>query len=107
MRSMSPDDSPAPRIQRHGHREFSDGTLATLVEALRARTTAHPDNPGLIAFWPGVREERMAAACAELRLRGHPVFQTPVTSSVGKPRTGWAIAAATDEPAWPGLPSTA
>ena len=43
-------------------REFSDETLHELLRALYARTSTHPENPGLIASWPSVREERMAAA---------------------------------------------
>jgi hypothetical protein len=56
-------------------REFSETTLTELLRALRDRTSHHPDNPGLVAFWPGVREDRMAAACSELLGRGHPVFR--------------------------------
>jgi hypothetical protein len=36
------------------------------------RRSSRPDNPGLIAGWPGIRQDRMAAACAELRRRGDP-----------------------------------
>ena len=54
--------------------EFSESTLTDLARALSARTSAQPDNPELIASWPGVHEEHMAAACAELLRRGHPVF---------------------------------
>jgi hypothetical protein len=79
--------------------EFSDRTLDDLLRALRARTTDHPDNPGLIASWPGVREERMAAACAELHRRGHPVFRVFVEGTKhGLTREAWAIAAFTDQP---------
>jgi hypothetical protein len=42
--------------------EFSETTLTELLRALRARTSRHPDNPDLIASWPGVREDRIAAA---------------------------------------------
>jgi hypothetical protein len=81
------------------HPEFSDRTLAGLLDAMRTRTRHHPDNPGLIACWPGVREDRMAAACAELRRRGHPVFRVAIEGGKpGEPREGWAVAAATDEP---------
>jgi hypothetical protein len=81
------------------HPEFSDRTLARPLDAMHARTTEHPDNPGLIACWPGVREDRMAAACAELRRRGHPVFRVSIDGvKPGHPRDGWALAAATDEP---------
>ena len=52
--------------------EFSEDTLSALLEALHERTATHPDNPGLIAAWPHVREERMSAACHLLAGRGHP-----------------------------------
>ncbi len=79
--------------------EFSDRTLTELLVALRARTSAHPDNPGLIACWPGVREERMPAACAELRRRGHPVYRVAIEGAKpGTERASWAVAAETDEP---------
>jgi hypothetical protein len=42
------------------HPEFSEATLTQLLRALRARTSCHPNNPCLIASWPGVREDRMA-----------------------------------------------
>jgi hypothetical protein len=91
------------------HPEFSERVLAELLAALQARTAAHPDNPGLIACWPGVREHRMAAACGELRRRGHPVFRVSIP---GRTRDSWAIAAATDQPvtgqeapAWPTSPA--
>jgi hypothetical protein len=81
------------------HREFSDQTLEQLLNALRARTTAHPDNPGLIAFWPNVREDQMTAACTELRRRGHPVFRVSIESAMpGIARDGWAVSGSTDEP---------
>jgi hypothetical protein len=84
---------------RATHPEFSDRTLHELLRALHARTTEHPDNPGLIASWPGVREERMAAACAELRRRGHPVFRVSIEGAKpGQTRDSWAVAATTDEP---------
>lgn len=81
------------------HPEFSDSALTQLLDALRVRTEGHPDNPGLIACWPVVREERMAAACAELRRRGHPVFRV----SGGDPKgRGWAVAPS--KPAGSGRP---
>jgi hypothetical protein len=84
---------------RATHPEFSDRILTQLLRALHARTTDHPDNPGLIASWPDVREDRMAAACAELRRRGHPVFRVYIEGAkVGLKRETWAIAATTDEP---------
>jgi hypothetical protein len=74
------------------HPEFSEATLTELLRALHARTSAHPDNPGLIASWPGVREDRMAAACTELLRRGHPVFRLPIRSANGgRSRDGWAV----------------
>jgi hypothetical protein len=80
--------------------EFSEPTLTQLLRALRARTSHHPDNPGLIASWPGVREDRMAAACAELLSRGHPVFQAAIASAnPGRSREGWAIRPTAEEPA--------
>jgi hypothetical protein len=84
------------------HPEFSDHALTQLLNALHARTTAHPDNPGLIACWPVVREDRMAAACAELRRRGHPVFRVWIESAnAGEMRTSWAVAAMADDPVGP------
>ena len=77
--------------------EFSE---TELLRALRARTSRHPDNPGLIASWPGVREDRMAAACAELLGRGHPVFRVSIRSAnPARTRDGWALGATTEEPA--------
>jgi hypothetical protein len=80
--------------------EFSETTLTELLRALRARTSRHPDNAGLIASWPGVREDRMAAACAELLNRGHPVFRVSIPSAgPGRTREGWAVRATAEEPA--------
>lgn len=80
--------------------EFSEVALTELLRALRARTSRHPDNPGLIASWPGVREERMPAACAELLSRGHPVFRVSIRSAhLGRSREGWAVRATAEEPA--------
>jgi len=82
--------------------EFSEATLTELLCALRARTSRHPENPGLIASWPGVREDRMAAACAELLSRGHPVFPVSIPSpNLGRPRDGWAVRSTTAEQAFP------
>jgi hypothetical protein len=84
------------------HREFSEATLSDLLCALEARTSGHPDNPGLIALWPSVRDDRMAAACTELLHRGHPLIRVPVRSAhSGKTREGWAIRDATEDPAPP------
>jgi hypothetical protein len=80
--------------------EFSETTLTELLRALRVRTSHHPDNPGLIASWPGVREDGMAAACAELLGRGHPVFRVSIPSTnPARTRAGWAISVTTEESA--------
>jgi hypothetical protein len=81
------------------HREFSEAA-AELLRALRARSASRPDDPGLVASWPAVREDRMAAACAELRRRGHPV-QRVSKPSAKRSSTGdrWAVGVATEEPA--------
>ena len=81
------------------HREFSDAALAELLRALRARSASHPDDPGLVASWPAVRQERMPAACAELRRRGHAVRRVS-NPSAGPSSTGesWVIGVATEEP---------
>jgi hypothetical protein len=80
--------------------EFSEATLTELLRALSARASGDPDNPGLIASWPAVREDRMAAACTELVRRGHAVFRVAIPSAnPGRIRDGWAIRAATEEPA--------
>jgi hypothetical protein len=71
---------------------FSEQTLADLLNALRARAVSRPDNPGLIAFWPGVDERRMPAACAELVRLGYPVERVTIAGPQGgKSRTGWAL----------------
>ena len=75
------------------HPEFSEATLAELLRALRTRTAQRPDDPGLIASWPGVREDRMAAACTELVRRGHDVSRVPVpNTALGRTRNGWTLA---------------
>jgi hypothetical protein len=80
--------------------EFSEATLTELLRALRARASGDPDNPGLIASWPAVREDRMPAACAELLGRGHPVFRVSIPSAnPGRTREGWAVRSTTEEPA--------
>ena len=68
--------------------EFSEEALTELLRALHARTSSHPENPGLVASWPAVRETRMDAACGELAGRGHPVFRIAIP---GRARAGWAI----------------
>jgi hypothetical protein len=71
---------------------FSEQTLADLLQALRDRAASHPDNPGIIASWPAVREHRMAAACAELRRRGHLVQPVSIAGWASeKTRSGWAL----------------
>jgi hypothetical protein len=72
--------------------EFSEETLAELLRAMQARLVSSPDSPGLIACWPGVREERMATACAALADQGHVVKQVTVPSTTGgRPRTAWSL----------------
>jgi hypothetical protein len=72
---------------------FSEQTLADLLSALRARGASRPDNPGLIAFWPGVDERWMAAACAELVRLGYPVQRVTIAGwQGGQSRSGWALA---------------
>jgi hypothetical protein len=78
---------------RSTRQEFSEETLTELLRALRARTSGHPDNPGLVASWPGVPESNMGAACGELAGRGYPVFRVAIP---GRSRHGWAIRSATD-----------
>jgi len=74
--------------------EFSDETLDALLAALHVRAASHPDNPALIACWPGVREERMAAGCRELGRRGHAIRSMPLPGRTpGATRMGWAVAA--------------
>ena len=71
---------------------FSDEVLIGLLRALRARSASHPDNPWLVAFWPGVREEQMAAACGELIRRGHPITSVPLAGlRRGVARCGWTV----------------
>ena len=78
---------------------FSEQTLADLVSALHARAVSHPDNPGLIAFWPAVQEQRMAAACAELVRLGYPVQPVLIAGwQGGKSRSGWALGDSEPEP---------
>jgi hypothetical protein len=77
------------------HPAFSDEALIELLRALRARRASHPDNPGLLACWPVVREQDMAAACAELIHRGHPVKAVALSGqSPGTSRRAWTVVAA-------------
>src|SRR5215212_69434 len=72
---------------------FSDEVLIGLLRALRARSASHPDKPWLVACWPGVQEEQMAAACGELIRRGHAITSVPLAGRRrGAARSGWAVA---------------
>ena len=82
---------------RSTHPEFSEETLSELLRALRARTSARPDNPGLVASWPAVPESRMAAACGELVARGYPIVRIAIP---GRIHDGWAISPTTEGPPW-------
>lgn len=74
---------------------FSDETLSTLLRALRARSATHPESPGLIASWPAVDADGMAAACGELRSRGHAIARVLIPSSVpGRTHIGWSVGGA-------------
>jgi hypothetical protein len=78
-----------------GHPAFSDDALIELLRALRARRATRPDNSGLLACWPAVREQDMAAACAELIRRGHPVMAVALPGHIpGTNRRGWTVVAA-------------
>ena len=71
---------------------FTEQALDALLTALQTRAREAPDNPGLIASWPGVREDRMAAGCAELIRRGHPVKRVAITTrDPGVTRMGWTV----------------
>ena len=71
---------------------FSEEDLAGLLSALRARAEARPDNPGLIAWWPVVPAERMAAACGLLARLGHAVRPVKVTLwDRERTRDGWTL----------------
>ena len=73
--------------------EFSDETLMALLRALRARVAAHPESPGLVAWLPAVKEDRMAAACTELLRRGHTVSRLSMPSALpGSGRDTWSTA---------------
>jgi hypothetical protein len=79
---------------------FSDEVLIGLLRALRARSASHPDAPWLIACWPGVQEEQMAAACGELVRRGHSITSVPLGGRRrGAARSGWRVAADDDRSA--------
>src|SRR4051794_5632105 len=77
-------------------REFSAETMGELLRALHTRASDHPHSPGLIASWPRVPENRMAAACAQLRRHGHAVHEVSIArTSQGQPRSGWAVGGTT------------
>ena len=79
--------------------QFSEAALNELLRALRARTSTHPESPGLIASWPQVPEDRMSAACALLISQGYPLFRVAIpTAKSGTTRNGWALRAETDQP---------
>jgi hypothetical protein len=80
-------------------REFSEAALTELLRALRARSASHPHDPALLASWPAVRADRMAAACAELRRRGHPVqrVSNPAAERTGTAK-GWTVGVASEAP---------
>jgi hypothetical protein len=84
--------------------DFSEAALAELLRALHDRTSKHPDDPGLIASWPAIREDQMAAACAELIRRGHPLFRVLISRpGFVDARDGWAIRAVSDQSIAQGL----
>jgi hypothetical protein len=71
---------------------FSEEDLGDLLSALRARAVSHPDNPGLVACWPAVPAQRMAAACRLLARRGYSVQPVPVAGwEPEKIRDGWTV----------------
>ncbi|MDA0163261.1 ATP-binding protein [Solirubrobacter ginsenosidimutans] len=72
-------------------RGFSAATMDELLRALRARALEHPESPGLVASWPGVIAERMPAACAELRRRGHPVREVALAPEGTDSRRRWTV----------------
>ena len=72
--------------------EFSEEALRKLLRALRARSATHPENPGLIASFPAVSADGMAAACGELRRRGNAISRVSVPSKVpGRDHIGWSV----------------
>jgi hypothetical protein len=78
-------------------KRFTEQVLDDLLAGLQARAQEAPDNPGLIACWPSVREDQMAAGCAELIRRGHPVKRVAIsTRTPGVTRIGWTVSAPSD-----------
>jgi hypothetical protein len=89
---MSHHSATPGRTQTTAVPRFRDQMLVDLLGALRARAASHPDNPGLIAYWPTVPEHRMPAACSELIRLGYPVRRVSIDGWEGaKARTGWAL----------------
>jgi hypothetical protein len=75
---------------------FADSRLGEheLAGLLRARAASHPDNPGLIAFWPAIPAHRMEGACRELLRRGQPIHPVSIAGwNSDKTRSGWAFGA--------------
>ena len=78
--------------------DFSDDTLRKLLRALRARSASHPESPGLIASWPAVNADGMAAACGELRRRGHAISRVLIPSAIpGRTHIGWSVGIADED----------
>jgi serine/threonine-protein kinase RsbW len=91
---MQADQRSAPDgrdASRAATREFSSEAMAELLRALRSRAVDHPESPALIASWPDVPADRMPAACAELRRRGHAVREVAISSPGRKSRRGWTM----------------
>ena len=71
---------------------FSDETLDALLTGLQARAATHPESPWLIACWPSVSEDRMAAGCVELVHRGHEIRRVRMPGrTAGATRMGYAV----------------
>jgi hypothetical protein len=88
---MSP-GATSGRAKTFADPRFGDAILVDLLGALRARAASHPDNPGLIAFWPTVPENRMPGACSELIRLGYPVRRVSIGGSEGaRSRHAWAL----------------
>ena len=91
---MSHHSATPERTQTIAVPRFRDQTFVDLLGALRARAASHPDNPGLIAYWPTVPEHRMPPACSKLIRLGYRVRRVSIDGWVGvEARTGWALAA--------------
>lgn len=97
-RSSTPAPAAAPAAPLVADHRFSEEELVGLLSALRARAETHPDNPGLVACWPAVPADRMAAACGLLAHRGHSVL--PVTVALwdrARTRDGWTLGRPLDD----------